>query len=80
MRKIQIDIVGMSQSDMVEKSIELIQEAQCLMDIVMDSNSQLSRHYYAYGEYGIKQALGEGNPYDGSLPKILEKIKEDGEI
>lgn len=76
----KIDTVGMTQTQMVEKAIELIQEAKELMDIVMDSDSQLSNNYYTYGEYGIGQALGLYNPYDGSLPKILEKIEEDGEI
>jgi hypothetical protein len=51
-----------------------------LMDIVMDSDSRLSREYYAYNEAGIQQALGEGNPYDMSLPKILKEIEENGEV
>jgi mevalonate kinase len=72
--------IGMGQYEMVEKAIELIQEAKELMDVVMDSNSQLSREYYAYNEAGIRQALGEGNPYDISLPKILKEIEENGEV
>jgi hypothetical protein len=78
-RTIEIDLL-VSQYEMVEKAIELIQEAKELMDIVMDSDSRLSKEYYAYNEAGIQQALGEGNPYDMSLPKILKEIEENGEI
>jgi hypothetical protein len=78
-RTIEIDLL-VSQYEMVEKAIELIQEAKELMDIVMDSDSRLSKEYYAYNEAGIQQALGNGNPYDISLPKILKEIKENGEI
>jgi hypothetical protein len=79
-KTIKIDPIGMGQYEMVEKAIELIQEAKELMDIVMDSDSRLSREYYAYNEAGIQQALGNGNPYDMSLPKILKEIEENGEV
>ena len=74
------DIIGLTNKEMVEKAISLIEEAKKIMDIVMDSmsHSRLAAEYYAYGEFGIKQALGKGNPYDGSLPKIIENME--GEV
>lgn len=71
----------MTNADKVQKAIDLITEAREIMDEVMDVcyHGQLNRYYYAYGEYGIKQALGEGNPNDGSLIKIRNQLIEDGE-
>jgi len=34
-------------------------------------------HYEAYGKCGLNQAMGNGNPYDTSLPKLIEEIKID---
>lgn len=72
----------MTTVDKVQKAIDLITEAKEIMDEVMDvcyGDSQFSNEYYAYGQFGIQQALGEGNPYDGSLIKIRDQLIEDGE-
>jgi hypothetical protein len=72
----------MTSVDKVQKAIDLIQEAKEIMDEVMDvcfGDSTYASNYYAYGEFGIQQALGKGNPYDGSLIKIRDELIEDGE-
>jgi hypothetical protein len=73
----------MTSVDKVQRAIDLIQKAKELMDEVMDvcyGDSQISNEYYNYGQFGIQQALGEGNPYDGSLIKIRDNLIEDGEV
>lgn len=72
----------MTNADKVQEAIDLIQKAKEIMDEVMDvcyQDAQPNKHYYTYGQYGIQQALGEGNPYDGSLIKIRDRLIEDGE-
>lgn len=72
----------MTSADKVQKAIDLITEARHIMDEIMDvcfGDSTYANNYYVYGEFGIKQALGEGNPYDGSLIKIRDRIIEEGE-
>lgn len=62
---------------LVQKAIDHIQQAKDLMDEVMATyflNSRIPNEYYAYGQFGIQQALGEGNPYDGSLIQIRDNI------
>ena len=64
----------------IEKAIELIHEARDLVDSVMHGDMehfQITSNYYTYGEYGIIQLLGEGNPYDGKLEDIIDKLKEE---
>lgn len=64
----------------VEKAMELIEQAKELVDEAIEG-LEAENHYYAYGRYGIDTALGNGNPHDGSLPKIINEIlgrDEDG--
>lgn len=76
----KFDPVGKTNTELVEKAIDLVQEARELMNIVMDQipNQRFVDAYYTYNEAGLMQASGEGNPYDLSLVKILEDIE--GEI
>jgi len=55
----------------IEEAMNLIQKAQMLVNDALRGTNMQS-HFDAYGKYGFNQLLGNGNPYDGSLPKILE--------
>lgn len=71
----------MTNIETIEKAIELIQEARSLVDSVVatgDLNDfHISKEYYAYGEFGFRQLLGKGNPYDGKLQDIIDKLEEE---
>jgi len=59
----------------MEEAMELIEEARQLVGDALRF-TKMERHYNAYGEYGFSQLLGEGNPYDGSIPKLIEECEE----
>ncbi len=54
-----------SKIEILHQALDLIQEAQCLVDGVMEDSYNKS-HYESYGKYGFDQLLGNGNPYDSS--------------
>ena len=62
--------------EQLEQAIDLIQEANEIVDEVMEDSSN-GAHYKAYGKYGFNQLLGLGNPYDGSLQKIINNLEEE---
>jgi len=65
--------------EQIQRAIELIQEAQDLVDeAVNDTRSE--SHYQAYNKYGFNQVLGNGNPYDSSLYNLIDELKEEEEI
>ena len=35
--------------------------------------TSIENNYYAYGEYGFTQLLGQGNPYDSSLFSLIDE-------
>jgi hypothetical protein len=57
--------------EMLQRAIELIEEAQSLVDEVMGG----SAHYESYGRYGFDQLLGNGNEYDTSLFDVAETLE-----
>ena len=64
----------------MEEAIEKIQEARELIDEILKENLKpfnIASYYYAYGEFGIRQLLGQGNPNDGKLQDIIDKLKEE---
>ena len=61
--------------DQLYEAMELIEEAQALVDEVANEAMQ-TVHYEAYGKYGFDQLLGNGNPYDMSIPKMIEELEE----
>ncbi len=64
----------------VELAISKIEEARDLIDEVIEENFKafsIGTHYHVYGEYGIKQLLGEGNPGDGCLQDLIDKLTEE---
>lgn len=61
--------------ELLEQAQSLIAEAQYLADSAMDGTREQT-HYEAYGKCGMTQALGEGNPHDDSLDKLIEKLSE----
>ena len=60
--------------DAIQEAIRLVEEASQLVDSVMYDSSG-KNHYEAYGKYGFNQLLGNGNPYDGSLFTLIEKLE-----
>jgi len=60
--------------EMLEQAIDLVCQAQNLVDEVMDGDS----HYESYGKYGFLQLLGNGNEYDTSLFNVVESLEEEG--
>jgi len=57
--------------ELVEQALELVAEAQSLVDAAVEGTSEQA-HYEAYGSYGFDTLLGNGNPYDSSLNTLLE--------
>jgi len=60
----------------LEQALDLVSEAQELVDRVM-MNDNSGSNYRAYGRYGFDQIFGNGNPYDGSVQKVLDRLEED---
>ena len=60
----------------IEEAMELIVQAQELVDNAIN-NTEQQNHYESYGKYGFNQLLGNGNPYDFGLPKLIEEIREE---
>jgi len=65
----------------IEKAMELITEARRLIDSVVYTgvlkNFQIASNYYIYNEYGLNQAMGNNNPFDGKLQDLIDKLKEE---
>lgn len=61
--------------DQLERAMELIEDANYLVENAI-RDSSFYPHYEAYGKYGFNQLLGNGNPYDGSLVKLIEELKK----
>lgn len=59
----------------IDRAIELIEEAQCIIDDVV-SDMSIRHNYRAYGRYGFDTLLGNGNPYDDGLQSIQKEIEE----
>jgi len=69
-----------SNVEKIEMAMDLIQEARDLIDSVLNGDLEhfiISSNYYAYAEYGLKTAMGEGNPYDGKLQDIIDNLEEE---
>lgn len=56
----------------LEKAIELVEEAQNIVDSIMKGNNG---HYNSYGKYGFNQLLGNGNKYDSSLISVKHNLR-----
>ena len=59
----------------LQKAMQMIEELQDKIDHALQFNEDLC-HYEAYGRYGIDQLLGNGNRYDGSIPKLIERAEK----
>lgn len=59
----------------LQEAMQMIEELQNKIDNALQYNED-ECHYKAYGRYGIDQLLGNGNPYDGSIPKLIERARE----
>ena len=55
-------------------SLERIAEIQTEVDGVI-YDTDIVNNYEAYGKYGFDQLLGNGNPYDGGLPSLIEHFE-----
>ncbi len=63
--------------DMIQEAMDLVYDARNMVRKALKSSSasSLFPHYSAYGEYGFAQLMGQGNPYDGSLPKLIDEMQ-----
>lgn len=61
--------------DELNQALQMLEELQNKIDCALQYNED-ECHYKAYGRYGIDQLLGNGNPYDGSIPKLIERAQE----
>ena len=61
------------RKDAIRQAIDLIMEAQDLVNEAVNGTRQ-EAHFRAYGQYGLQQLLGNGNPYDSSLESLLEEF------
>ena len=74
----ELNIRNREAIETLEEAMELVEEARSLArSAINDSTANIAPHYEGYGEYGFNQLLGEGNPYDGSIPKMIKKIREE---
>lgn len=61
------------RKDLINEAIELVTEAQGLVEDALRGTDEEST-FQAYGKFGFNQLLGNGNPYDDSLPQLAETI------
>lgn len=59
---------------MLEEALQLIEEAKNLVDSAVEGTKGW-RYYISYGSCGLERALGNGNPYDDSIPKLIENFE-----
>ena len=71
----RVEELSEEQRHLVYEAIELVQQAQDLIDEAVDGTSQ-EAHFLAYGRYGFDQLLGNGNPYDKGLYDLLRDEEE----
>ena len=67
------------QKQGIEDIIDELSVLKDRLDDVMGNENwdgQPRAYYEAYGCCGLQRALGEGNPYDQSLIKLLEDLDE----
>jgi hypothetical protein len=64
----------MNKVQKLGEALGLIYRARDLVDEAIEG-TDMEDHYYSYGRYGLDTAIGEGNPYDGSIPKIMNSLK-----
>jgi len=69
---------GTDKKAALEEAIELIEQAQELVDGVV-KGMEIENNYMGYGRYGFDQLLGNGNQYDGNLFKIEAEIMRETE-
>ena len=68
-------IIEQEKIDAIRQAVHLVEEACQLVDSTMDDQAYDEGQYEAYGKYGFNQLLGNGNPYDGSLFTLIEKLE-----
>jgi hypothetical protein len=59
----------------LQEAMRMIEELQEKIDNALQYNED-ECHYKAYGRYGIDQLIGNGNRYDGSIPKLIERAEK----
>jgi len=58
----------------IKEAIDVIEEARAMVsDAVYDTDQR--PHYEAYGKYGFRTLLGEGNPYNYSLHSLIRDFQ-----
>ena len=56
------------------EAMDLVKEAREMVEGAISGTDQ-EHHWTAYGEGGLQQATGMGNPYDDSIPKLITAIQ-----
>ena len=56
----------------IQRAIEMVEEAEDIVETALRDSRQMTSHFEAYGGYGFTQLLGNGNRYDRSLYDLIE--------
>ena len=60
--------------DLIREAQLLIEEAFLLVQTAVEGTSE-EAHTEAYGYCGLTQAMGNGNPYDDNLDKVIDNLR-----
>lgn len=66
----------MTKVEQINSAIELIEEAQRLVEDALFGETQLEAEYNSYGRFGFNQLLNNGNPYDRGLSDLITDLEK----
>ena len=64
------------RAQLITDAIDLVQNARERVKEAIKDIPHIWNHYDAYGEYGFKRLLNEGNPYDSGLEDLITALEE----
>ena len=70
------DLTGLETADRLDLFIDEISQMADTLDHLMEG-IEIGDSWYGYGRYGLDQVLGNGNRYDQSLVKVINRLRED---
>ena len=66
------------QIEELNEAMNMIEEAKQIVENVVNERHD-SAHWDAYLTQQFKTLLGNGNPYDQSVPKLIEQLSSEGD-